>query len=298
MVIHGCRARAPRRRRRAGPPRRPRGPRCAADPAGRPAAVAVHHAGHVRGGPGSGRVRTGTSAPVDGEPTAWRRALPGPAPDRDRARRGGHDHRGAGRRRRPGCRGGQAARPRHRRAAERASTGPSRTRWPRPVAGRHRRRGRHLVVQAGTGTGKSLAYPVPAGSRAARWWSPRPPRPSRTSWPTRTSRRWPRHRRRSPSGCSRVAELPVPPAGRRAGRGRPAGPGRRRPRHAAEGLVARSGASVGRRPTPATAPARLRARPPGLVQAQRRPPRMPRGLPLPLRGTCFAEGPSGAPRPT
>jgi Rad3-related DNA helicase len=34
----------------------------------------------------------------------------------------------------------------------------------------------HLVVQAGTGTGKSLAYLVPARSAARRWsWPPRRP---------------------------------------------------------------------------------------------------------------------------
>ena len=42
-----------------------------------------------------------------------------------------------------------------------ARPGPARPTWPRPSA-RAVEQGRHLVVQAGTGTGKSLAYLVPA----------------------------------------------------------------------------------------------------------------------------------------
>ena len=61
----------------------------------------------------------------------------------------------------PGRRGRAGARPCHRRPARRRGHGPARPtwprRWPRAVEG-----GRHLVVQAGTGTGKSLAYLVPA----------------------------------------------------------------------------------------------------------------------------------------
>ena len=49
--------------------------------------------------------------------------------------------------------------------------------------------GRHLVVQAGTGTGKTLAYLVPADRRRARASSwPRRPRRCRTSSPARTCR--------------------------------------------------------------------------------------------------------------
>ncbi len=44
----------------------------------------------------------------------------------------------------------------------------------------------HLVVQAGTGTGKSLAYLVPATLAVKNVSSPRPPRRCRTSWPKRT----------------------------------------------------------------------------------------------------------------
>ena len=50
---------------------------------------------------------------------------------------------------------------------------------------------RHLIVQAGTGTGKSLAYLVPALlSGGGSSWPP-PPRRSRTSWRARTCRSWP-----------------------------------------------------------------------------------------------------------
>ena len=46
---------------------------------------------------------------------------------------------------------------------------------------------KHVAVQAGTGTGKTLAYLVPAIlSGVAPSWPP-PPRPSRTSSPARTS---------------------------------------------------------------------------------------------------------------
>ena len=73
---------------------------------------------------------------------------------------------------------------------------------------------RHLVVQAGTGTGKSLAYLIPAVLSGERVSWPPPPRPSRTSWPTTTSRRW-RWRPgplpvRRPEGTQ---QLPVSPAG-------------------------------------------------------------------------------------
>ena len=50
------------------------------------------------------------------------------------------------------------------------------------------RTGTHLVVQAGTGTGKSLAYLAPAAGSGAASSSRRPPRRSRTSSRRRTSR--------------------------------------------------------------------------------------------------------------
>ena len=66
----------------------------------------------------------------------------------------------------------------------------------------------HLVVQAGTGTGKSLAYLVPAALSGKRWSWPRRRRRYRTSWPRRTcprSRRVSGSPRRSISPCSRDA---------------------------------------------------------------------------------------------
>jgi hypothetical protein len=57
--------------------------------------------------------------------------------------------------------------------------------------------GRHLLVQAGTGTGKTLAYLVAAVLSVAPPWWPPPPRRCRSSWwaatcrsspPTSTSR--------------------------------------------------------------------------------------------------------------
>ncbi len=50
---------------------------------------------------------------------------------------------------------------RHRRTCPSTRTGRSNWKWPRP-SGWLSSRGRHLIVQAGTGTGKSLAYLVPA----------------------------------------------------------------------------------------------------------------------------------------
>ena len=63
--------------------------------------------------------------------------------------------------RRPARRRRPHARPRHRRAPAAARPAPARPTWPRPSP-RPSTSGRHLVVQAGTGTGKSLAYLVPA----------------------------------------------------------------------------------------------------------------------------------------
>ena len=67
--------------------------------------------------------------------------------------------------------------------------------------------GRHLLVQAGTGTGKSLGYLAPALIRLARAhrtsgsWSPPRRWRCRASWPTTTSRpRWTRSRRSPASG--------------------------------------------------------------------------------------------------
>jgi len=48
--------------------------------------------------------------------------------------------------------------------------------------------GTHLVVQAGTGTGKSLAYLVPAALSGKKVVVATATKALRTSWPTRTSR--------------------------------------------------------------------------------------------------------------
>ncbi len=78
--------------------------------------------------------------------------------------------------------------------------------WP-SSSPRRSTRGRHLVVQAGTGTGKTLAYLVPADrprAPASSW--PRRPRRCRTSSPARTCRSCSRRCRcRSTGRCSRAA---------------------------------------------------------------------------------------------
>ena len=63
--------------------------------------------------------------------------------------------------------------------------------------------GRHLVVQAGTGTGKSLAYLVPAvASDRTVVVATATTRRYRTSWPGRTCPSWPNTSTdRSPSPC-------------------------------------------------------------------------------------------------
>ena len=48
--------------------------------------------------------------------------------------------------------------------------------------------GKHLIVEAGTGTGKTLAYLVPAILSARAWWSPPAPRTCRSSSSSRTFR--------------------------------------------------------------------------------------------------------------
>ena len=133
----------------------------------RPPAVAVHHAGRRGSGCGSGRCpRTPRRTRLRTTSRPCPRTLP-PA-----VRIG------------PGARctgvavGDARSGPRHGDRRGRASTGAGRTvvaarspaaarpapgqaRWPRPSAAAIAER-RHLVVQAGTGTGKSLAYLVPA----------------------------------------------------------------------------------------------------------------------------------------
>ena len=74
----------------------------------------------------------------------------------------------------------------HRRA--RRPRGPARTATDGGGRRRRDRVGRHLVVQAGTGTGKTLAYLVPAILSASEPSSPPPPRRCRTSSPRRTCR--------------------------------------------------------------------------------------------------------------
>ncbi len=64
--------------------------------------------------------------------------------------------------------------------------------------------GRHLLVQAGTGTGKSLAYLVPACCTATPWWSPRRPSRCRTRWSTVTCRRWSTRSSRCSAGDRRT----------------------------------------------------------------------------------------------
>ena len=96
-----------------------------------------------------------------------------------------------------------------------ARPGPARSRWPRPSADAIAA-GPHLVVQAGTGTGKTLGYLVPAIlSRQARSSWPPPPRRCRTSWPARTCRSSAEHLDR-PVHVRRAegpVELPLPSSG-------------------------------------------------------------------------------------
>ena len=98
-----------------------------------------------------------------------------------------------------GCTSARRPSTRHRRAgdggrgARRARSAPARSRWPRPSPTRWTD-GRHLLVQAGTGTGKSLAYLVPgAAPRPAgrgRDRHPGAPAPARRArHPARWSRR-------------------------------------------------------------------------------------------------------------
>ena len=163
-------------------------------PRARPTPVAVHHAGHVRGharcgrgprGPGR-RCRAGVRH-RHVEPTA-----PALSPragmilECRRIRTRGPSTCAAARRAR--------VRP-ARRATTTAVTPPSRRRHggagQRRAAPRAAGDGRavgeaivtgtHLVVEAGTGIGKSLAYLVPAALSGARWSWPPPPRPCRTS---------------------------------------------------------------------------------------------------------------------
>ena len=84
------------------------------------------------------------------------------------------------------------------RRARRRRSAPARSRWPRRSPPRSSG-GEHLLVQAGTGTGKSLAYLVPAllaphgGS-----WSPPRPSPCSTSWSSATCPGWSTRSRATP----------------------------------------------------------------------------------------------------
>ena len=170
--------------------------------------------------------------------------------------------------------------------------------------------GTHLVVQAGTGTGKSLAYLVPPCSAARRWWWPPPPRRCRTSWPRRTcpwsTAGWPAVVLRGAQGPE---QLHLPPAGGRGGERRiqpelgdgagAARPSRVRaasPSRTAESapgglvdevrtLLAWSETTVDRRP----GRPELRAQRPGLGMVSVGPRECPGAFNCPSGNRCFAE---------
>jgi hypothetical protein len=167
--------------------------------------------------------------------------------------------------------------------------------------------------------GRGPGSPWPTSSRpcsaARKWWWPPPPRPCRTSWPRRTCPWW--SRRAGRPGLLRRAQgtqqLHLPPAGGRGGaRRHPARPGRqhrcraseRAGRHRDTPPTTRARRPGRRGPDPAglvgdddeRRPGRadLRAQRPGVGHGQRRPPRVPRGLQLPLGQPVLRRG---GPRP-
>ena len=188
-----------------------------------------------------------------------------------------------------------ARRPRSRRSAARSA--PARCRWPRrsPTA---MESGEHLLVQAGTGTGKSLAYLVPACCTTTGSWSPRRRSPCSTSSSSATSRRCSRR----PATCCSVDTSYAVLKGRsnyaclhRIREGVPddqgtlvdaaRGVARRRGRRAAR--VGRGGGRGQAAPASATP---RRGTPTAVWRAgQRQPPRVPRCGQVPVRRECFAE---------
>ena len=202
---------------------------------------------------------------------------------RSAGHRGGSAHRRA----RP-----HGARRRHRGAARRARTGRARSRWPSPSGGPSPTSG-HLIVQAGTGTGKSLAYLVPAivsGAKVVIATATKALQDQLADKDLPVPRRAPRPAVRVRRAQGPV-ELPVPPA-------RARGHHERRPGHARRARrtprsPTRSGAwptGPRPRPRPATGPSSTSSRRPGRGPRSASGPRVPRRRATARAASdCFAE---------
>ena len=213
-----------------------------------------------------------------------------------------------------GCqrrRTGSRRRPRHpgpgdlARCPAAARPGPVRSRWPRRWPGPSTRSGPSSSRPAPAPASRSPTSCPAAAERAARSWSPPPPRRCRTSWRARTSRSWPSTsdepfafavlKGRSNYVClQRVAEVG---RRRRAARPRRARPSRRLGRASSRRSCAWAADDRDRRP----GRARLRAVAAGVGRGQRQPRRSAPGahaLPEGRRVLRRAGPPSAPPRPT